>query len=184
MSETCGGCVYDGRPLDGVQLALDSDGRIRLGGPVLARGYRGGSPAGAFTSAGGERWFRTDDGGRVEPDGRLTVLGRLDDVIVTGGAKIAPVVVETALMGLPEIAEAVVVGAPDPQWGQRVVAAVVLAPGARAPSLAEVRRRVSDQVGAYAAPQQLLVLEHLPLRGPGKPDRSGVASLAQLSGPA
>ncbi|HEX2808840.1 MAG TPA: AMP-binding protein, partial [Kineosporiaceae bacterium] len=78
MSETCGGCVYDGRPLDGVQVAVDDDGRIRLGGPVLARGYRGGDATGAFATADGQRWFLTYDAGRLERDGRLSVLGRLD----------------------------------------------------------------------------------------------------------
>jgi o-succinylbenzoate---CoA ligase len=180
MSETCGGCVYDGRPLDGVQVAVDDDGRIRLGGPVLARGYRGGDATGAFAPADGQRWFLTDDGGRLERDGRLSVLGRLDDVIVTGGAKVAPAVVEAALLGLPEVAEAVVVGAPDPQWGQRVVAAVVIAAGAQAPSLATIRRLVTEQAGLHAAPHQLLVLEQLPLRGPGKPDRTRLVALAQL----
>jgi len=180
MSETCGGCVYDGRPLDGVQVAVDGDGPIRLGGPVLARGYRGGDQAGAFTAVGSERWFRTDDRGRLEPDGRLTVLGRLDDVIVTGGEKIAPAVVEAALLGLPEIAEAVVVGAADPHWGQRVVAVVIVADGAHAPSLDAIRRWVAERAGAPAAPHQLLVLEELPLRGPGKPDRARLVALAQL----
>jgi O-succinylbenzoic acid--CoA ligase len=181
MSETCGGCVYDGRPLDGVQVVVDDDGRIRLGGPVLARGYRGGDADGAFAPAEGERWFRTDDGGRLEPDGRLTVLGRQDDMIVTGGAKVAPTLVEAVLLGLPEIAEAVVVGAADPHWGQRVVAAVVVAAGVDAPALASIRARVTEQLGAQAAPHQLLVLERLPLRGPGKPDRIRLAALAQLS---
>ncbi|HEX2809919.1 MAG TPA: O-succinylbenzoic acid--CoA ligase, partial [Kineosporiaceae bacterium] len=98
----------------------------------------------------------------------------------TGGAKVAPAVVEAALLGLPEVAEAVVVGAPDPQWGQRVVAAVVIAAGAQAPTLATIRRLVTEQAGLHAAPHQLLVLEQLPLRGPGKPDRTRLVALAQL----
>jgi len=205
MSETCGGCVYDGVPLDGVRVELEADpgshgdpapggdpglggGRVLLGGPVLARGYRGGDPGGAFALAVDgagrrERWFRTDDLGRLRPDGSLSVQGRLDDVIVTGGLKIAPVLVEAALLGLPGIAEAVVVGVPDPTWGQRVVAAVVAAPGAEEPTLAAVRRQVTELAGGHAAPRQLLVLDRLPLRGPGKPDRPRLVALAEAAPP-
>lgn len=178
MSETCGGCVYDGRPLDGVQVALDGEGRIRLGGPVVARGYRGGDPAGAFsTDAAGVRWFRTDDAGRLDAE-RLTVLGRLDDVIVTGGLKVSPALVEAALLELPGVGEAVVVGVPDGEWGQRVVAAVVPESGAAAPGLDDLRRAVGTSVGGHAAPRQLLVLDAIPLRGPGKPDRARLTELA------
>jgi O-succinylbenzoic acid--CoA ligase len=193
MSETCGGCVYDGVPLDGVRLRLHGDGqRVHLGGPVLARGYRGrahddgGPDSGFFTDSDG-RWFATDDAGTTadDPDAaaaprRLELLGRLDDVVVTGGLKVAPAPVESALLRLPGVAEAVVVGAPDEQWGQRVVAAVVLRPGAGAPTLAEVREQVATDVAAYARPRQLLVLDRMPLRGPGKPDRTALARLATL----
>jgi O-succinylbenzoic acid--CoA ligase len=189
MSETCGGCVYDGRPLDGVRVELDDDGRIRLGGPVVARGYRGAEPTDAFStgafSAGafatgpdGVRWFRTDDTGRLLPGGLLGVTGRVDDLIVTGGVKVAPALVEAALLELPGIAEAVVVGIPDPDWGQRVAAAVVLVPGRPAPDLGTVRDAVGRRLGRAAAPAQLVVLEHLPLRGPGKPDREALRRLA------
>jgi O-succinylbenzoic acid--CoA ligase len=181
MSETCGGCVYDGRPLDGVGVALDDDGRIRLGGPVVARGYRSGYPAAAFSSdAAGRRWFRTDDAGRWADDGGLEVLGRLDDLIVSGGIKISPAVVEAALLDVPGVAEAVVVGVPDAEWGHRVAAAVVPEPGQAPPTLDDVRRAVGARVGPQAAPRQLLVVDALPLRGPGKPDRSRLATLARL----
>ena len=210
MSETCGGCVYDGLPLDGVRVRLHGpEQRVLLGGPVLARGYRGrhvddGSADGGFFRDGAGRWFATDDAGSAPGDlpatpadagddvlahgmlpgpevlERLHVLGRLDDVVVTGGLKVAPAPVESALLRLPGVAEAVVVGAPDPQWGQRVVAAVVLRPGAGAPTLADVRRQVSADVAAHATPRQLLVLDRMPLRGPGKPDRTALARLAAL----
>jgi O-succinylbenzoic acid--CoA ligase len=181
MSETCGGCVYDGHPLDAVRVALDDDGRVRLGGPVVARGYRGGDVTGAFSvevAGEGARWFRTDDAGRVADDGTLTVLGRLDDLVVTGGVKVSPAVVEAALLAVPGVAEAVVVGVPDAEWGQRVVAALVLTPGTTAPTLDDVRRLVAARLGAPSAPRQLLVLDALPLRGPGKPDRPHLATLA------
>ncbi len=180
MSETCGGCVYDGVPLDGVTVTLEPpDGRIRLGGPTLARGYRGGhGPADAFgTAPSGHRWFRSEDLGE-QLGGRLEVLGRADDVIVTGGLKVAPGPVEAVLLGLPGTAEAVVVGVEDDEWGQRVVAAVVCIPGAPAPTLDDVRAAVRGTLGPHAAPRQLLVLDRLPLRGPGKPDRAEVARLA------
>jgi O-succinylbenzoic acid--CoA ligase len=180
MSETCGGCVYDGIPLDGVSVRLDPpDGRIRLAGPIVARGYRNGQgPVDAFgCDPDGQRWFRSRDLG-VVTDGRLKVLGRADDVIVTGGLKVAPGVVEAVLLGLPGVVEAVAVGAEDAEWGQRVVAVVVPAPGHPDPTLDAVRAAVRSAVAAHAAPRQLLVLDQLPLRGPGKPDRAELARLA------
>jgi O-succinylbenzoic acid--CoA ligase len=180
MSETCGGCVYDGVPLDGVTVRLDPpDGRIRLGGPPVARGYRGGQgSADAFgLDPDGTRWFRSEDLGMLA-DGHLEVLGRADDVVVTGGLKVSPGPVEAVLLQLPGVAEAVVVGVEDAEWGQRVVAAVVPAPGQAAPELDAVRAAVRSAVAPQAAPRQLLVLDRLPLRGPGKPDRAEVARLA------
>jgi O-succinylbenzoic acid--CoA ligase len=172
-SETSGGCVYDGVPLAGVVPALE-DGRLTLTGPVLARGYRGMPGHPAF--AGGA--FRTDDTAVLE-GGRVRVLGRVDDLITTGGLKVAPGLVEEALTGLAGVGEVVVVGVPDPEWGQRVVAAIV--PSGTAPSLEQVRARVSAVVARHAAPRQLLLLEELPLRGPGKPDRTRLRELADGS---
>jgi O-succinylbenzoic acid--CoA ligase len=172
MSETCGGCVYDGRPLSGVSVRTDADGRVELGGAVVARGYRGrqGDPA-YSTEADGTRWFRTDDLGEIRPDGRLRLLGRADDVIVTGGLKVAPALIEAALAGAPGVAEVVVVGVPDPDWGERIVAVVVPVAGGPVPDLATLYRRAADLVAPYAGPRQLLLVSELPLRGPGKPDR-------------
>lgn len=207
MSETCGGCVYDGVPLDGVRIALGSprdaptgagtaDGeRVWIGGPVVARGYRTlprdappadpehrrpcDGPGGDFHRApDGTRWFRTRDLARwAGPVPVLEVLGRLDDLIVTGGLKVAPAVVEAALLADPGIAQAVVFGVPDPRWGQRVVAAVVPADGAGRPEAAAVRE-LGRAAGRHAAPRQVLVLDSLPLRGPGKPDRRALRDLA------
>ena len=106
------------------------------------------------------------------------MLGRLDDVIVTGGLKVAPALVEAALDGAPGVGEVVVVGVPDERWGRRVVAAVVPVPGAPPPTLEELRTRVRESLPAYAAPRQLLLLEAMPRRGPGKPDRVTIADLA------
>jgi O-succinylbenzoic acid--CoA ligase len=180
-SETSGGCVYDGIPLGGVRVRLGDGpdaGRVLLGGPTLARGYRGGDPDRAFvTDDGRERWWRTADAGRLD-GARLQVLGRLDDAVLTGGVTVLPAAVEAVLLRLPGIAEAVVTGVDDPEWGRRVVAAVVPAPGAPAPAMADVRDLVAAELGPYAAPRQLLVLDALPLAGVGKPDRGAVARLA------
>jgi O-succinylbenzoic acid--CoA ligase len=177
MSETCGGCVYDGRPLPGVWWRTEDDGRVELTGAVLARGYRGRPDDPAFRiDPDGTRWFRTDDIGEAEPDGALRVLGRQDDVIVTGGLKVAPALVEAALAGRPDIREVVVVGVPDEGWGERIVAVVV--PRSGAVDQAAAAQCVSEQVASYAAPRDLVLVDEIPLIGPGKPDRAAVRGLA------
>ncbi|MPR00586.1 AMP-binding protein [Modestobacter sp. I12A-02628] len=172
MSETAGGCVYDGVPLDGVRVRVGGDG-VQLAGPVLADGYRLDPEATAAAFADG--WFTTRDAGSLTPDGRLTVHGRLDDVVVTGGVNVAPQAVEAALREHPAVADAVVTGRPDPEWGQRLVAVVVPAPGA-APALAELRPWVAGRLGAPAAPRELWLVDAVPTLHTGKPDRRGVAA--------
>ncbi|WP_235518423.1 o-succinylbenzoate--CoA ligase [Cellulomonas sp. Leaf334] len=179
MTETCGGCVYDGRPLAGVSVRLDDDGRILLSGPVLADGYLGRPDldAEAFVQVDGVRHLRTSDLGAWS-DGSLVVLGRADDVLVTGGVKVAPARVEAVVASLPGVAEACVVGVPDDEWGQAVVAVVVARTGARPPTLQEVRAAVSEHLGATHAPRHLVVTDSLPVRGPGKIDRRAATLLA------
>ncbi|MEU4388912.1 AMP-binding protein [Promicromonospora sp. NPDC023805] len=207
MSETSGGCVYDGVPLAGVRVRLAGPapgpsagpdeigtGVVELSGPVLAEGYVGDpeATAAAFrTDPDGTRWFRTSDLGRLDGD-RLTVLGRADDVILTGGVNVAPGAVEDVLaehlesLGTP--CEVCVVGVPDAEWGQAVVAVLAL-PG-RTPSaaasgrtdltdgggelLAGLRSAVGQRLGAPAAPRRVYVTVALPARGPGKVDRRAV----------
>jgi O-succinylbenzoic acid--CoA ligase len=183
MSETCGGCVYDGRALDGVRVRIDAAGRVLLGGPVVARGYRGrpGLTREVFPRDGDLRQFRTDDLGEVGPDGLLRLAGRADDVLVTGGLKVAPGAVEDVLAGLPGVRECLVVGVADPEWGQLVTAVVVAADPSRPPLLEELRAAVLRVMGAEAAPRRLVVVDALPLRGPGKPDRAAAARLATTS---
>ncbi|GAA5166843.1 AMP-binding protein [Ornithinimicrobium tianjinense] len=177
MSETCGGCVYDGVPLPGVRVRIDpADERVHLGGPVVAGGYldRPGLTAERFlVDAEGTRWFVTDDRGRWdEAEGRLTVLGRLDDVIVTGGHKVEPRDVEAALRRLPQVRDALVVGLPDPEWGQRV-AALLVADSARTPTtLNELRIALSPTLPPHALPRQVAWRDAIPQLGPGKPDRA------------
>lgn len=169
MSETCGGCVYDGRPLDITAVGLTTDGRITLTGPMVARGYRGRPAAAAFAVPG---TFITDDLGTLTA-GRLTVLGRADDMIITGGVNVPPAAVEQRLAGITGIGEVLVVGVPDPEWGRRLIALVTGAAPA-ADQLAEALH------GAPAAhrPREFLKVASLPSRGPGKPDRRAAAALA------
>ena len=176
MTETAGGCVYDGRPLDGVHVRLDG-GRIVLGGPTVAAGYLGGP---AFDpDASGRRWFRTSDLGRLV-DGRLEVLGRVDDVIVTGGEKVAPAAVERVLAAQPGVRAACVVGLPDAEWGAVVAAAVESEPAADPADGAAAERwraAVRAALGRAAVPRVLRTVDALPLHGIGKPDRRAVARL-------
>ena len=171
MTETAGGCVYDGVPLDGVRVRVTGDG-IELAGPTLALGYRLDPEATARTFV--DSWFRTRDAGTLT-DNRLTVQGRLDDVVISGGVNVAPQAVEAALREHPDVADAVVFGRPDDEWGQRVVAAVVPAPGAE-PSLAALRPWVADRLGAPAAPRELHTIAAVPTLHTGTPDRRGVAA--------
>ena len=180
MSETAGGCVYDGRALDVSFVKLEGDGRIRLGGATIAHGYLG-EPA--LTAAvfsqdlDGTAWFRTDDVGHLDDHGALVVDGRIDDMINTGGLKVSPRFVEEALIGLDAIAEAVVVGSSDPEWGQVVSAAIVATPGSSPPTLEDVRGRLRGILPDHALPRRLATLPELPLRGPGKHDRAAVRRL-------
>jgi O-succinylbenzoic acid--CoA ligase len=103
------------------------------------------------------------------------VHGRLDDVLVSGGVNVSPQAVEAVLREHPTVADAVVAGRPDPEWGQRVVAAVVPSPGA-APALAELRGWVAARLGAAAAPRELRLIETVPTLHTGKPDRRAVTA--------
>ena len=164
-SETSGGCVYDGVPLDGVEVSVES-GRIRVAGAVVAPGYRlrPDLTEQAFTDGA----FTTGDLGQLAGDGRLQVLGRADDVIVTGGEKVAPAAVEARLAQHPAVAEVAVVGVPDREWGQRVVAFAVL----REPlSLEQAREHVARRLPRAFAPRELRPVASLPLLPSGKIDR-------------
>ncbi|WP_067971095.1 AMP-binding protein [Nocardiopsis trehalosi] len=173
MSETCGGCVYDGVPLDGVAVRTDPGGRVLLSGPVLFQGYRldpDRTRAHLAADADGTRWFATGDLGTVGPDGRLRVRGRADDLINTGGHKVVPGEVAGVLARVGGVAEAVVVGRPDPEWGERVTAVVVPADPADPPTLERLRAAVRAELPAYAAPRELELRAALPLLASGKPD--------------
>jgi O-succinylbenzoic acid--CoA ligase len=173
MSETCGGCVYDGLPLDGVEVRLD-DGRVDIRGPVLMSGYRLRPDLTEAALADG--WFRTHDVGSFDDSGRLTVHGRSDDVVVTGGENVVVTAIEHVLVAHPRVREAAVVGVPDDEWGQRVVAVVVVD---EATPAAELRDWVKDRLGRASAPRGVVVVDRLPLLPSGKPDRVAIRATAQ-----
>lgn len=234
MSETCGGCVYDGQPLPGVSMDVDqATGAIWLSGPMLATGYlgdeertrrcfvsrpqagegtsgvggtasaaesteAGATRPGAEAGAGGpgagsdagtgepaRRWFITSDRGHIV-DGRLQVLGRLDDVIISGGIKVEPGPIEALLALNPLVSECAVVGLPDLQWGQVVTAVVVPAsmPGLgrvdEGAILAQIRVYLEQKLSGAQCPKQVLLADALPYKGIGKVDRRALAqSLAR-----
>jgi o-succinylbenzoate---CoA ligase len=176
MSETAGGCVYDGVPLDGVRARID-DGRVVLGGATLAKGYRNPAQPDPFADPG---WFRTDDIGAIDDSGVLRVLGRADDAISTGGLTVLPQLVEAALATHPAVADSAVFGVTDERLGQRVVTAIVVAPGCAAPTLAELRAHVTSTLPSTAAPREVHLVDELPRRGIGKVNRRELA--ARFSG--
>jgi o-succinylbenzoate---CoA ligase len=176
MSETCGGCVYDSVPLDDVQVRL-AGGLIEIAGPTLFTGYLGRPELTASVLSAG--WFRTADLGYWLPDGRLGIRGRADDVINTGGEKVVAGDVEAVLGTAPGVADVVVVGLPDPEWGEAVTAIVIPANPAYPPDLAALRSNVRAAMSAFAAPRRVVVVSQFPLLPSGKPDRVAVRDLAQ-----
>jgi O-succinylbenzoic acid--CoA ligase len=162
MSETSGGCVYDGQPLEGVEIALHDD-EIALTGPMLATGYRNNPELTAEAFRDG--WFHTGDLGQLV-NGRLEVLGRADDVINTGGVKVPPVLVERAISQLDDVVDVCVFGVPDATWGAAVTAVIV-----GTATHDEVAKIVRDTVGKSAVPKTITLVAALPLLPSGKPDR-------------
>lgn len=219
-AETAGGCVYSGSVLPGVRVELVPEegmpavpdtggkpaqvGRIWISGAHLASGYIGDAARTAehfFTAADGTRWYRTDDYGLLSPaaapnsnkncsEQRLQVLGRSDDVLISGGVKISARAVATVLEEHPSVREACVVGLSDARWGTAIAAAVTLVPSAGAaatstenrPALNEelcalLRAHCAEKLGAPAAPKQLSILPDFPLTSTGKPDRAEIYSI-------
>jgi O-succinylbenzoic acid--CoA ligase len=158
-------------PLDGVAVAIGTEGRIRIAGPTLFDGYDGDPEFTASVLVDG--WFLTSDAGRLDDDGRLTVLGRVDDIVVSGGVNVPAPAVAARLRRHPEVADAEVLGLPDPEWGQRVVAFVV-GPIDRE----QVREWVAEEHPRSWAPQQVVALDTIPRLDNGKPDRLALAELA------
>jgi o-succinylbenzoate---CoA ligase len=173
MTETCGGCVYDGRPLEGVEVALSGDGRIRLRGAVRFARYRG-DPAATAAAVDEAGWFTTGDLGAWDDDGRLTVRGRADDVVVSGGENVPVPAVVAALRTHPDVADAAAVGVPDAEWGEVVHAVVVPRNPAAPPHLDALRAHVRGQLPAAHAPRGLTLVTALPRDGLGKVTRAAL----------
>jgi O-succinylbenzoic acid--CoA ligase len=169
-SETAGGCIYDGYPLDGVSVALSPRGRIRIAGPVLFDGYLDRPALTAQALVDG--WLVTGDVGAMEADGRLTVLGRSDDVVISGGQNVALPAVAARIAHHPAVADAAALGLADPEWGTRVVAVVVGTVG-----LEELRDFVAEELPRSWAPRELLDVPALPLLSNGKLDRRALRRL-------
>jgi O-succinylbenzoic acid--CoA ligase len=142
------------------------DERIQVRGPTLLDGYLDG-PA-PIDAAG---WLSTGDRGRLDDAGRLHVLGREGDVIVSGGAKVDPTEVEAALEAHPAVAAACVFGSPDETWGMIVTAAIVSRPRRAPPALGELRPFLEARLAPYKLPRRLVTVEAIPLTPSGKPDR-------------
>ncbi|CAM5447056.1 AMP-binding protein [Leifsonia shinshuensis] len=176
-SETAGGCVYDGVPI-GTTVVREVDGLLEISGPTLAEGYVGDADrtAAAFHEEDGVRWYRTGDLGEVR-DGRVTVRGRSDNVIISGGEKVLLDAVERVVRSRADLGDAVVVAVEDERWGQ---VPVVVATGSA--DLAGLRSLVAEQLGRAAAPARIVTVAELPHLSSGKPDRVAAARLARGDG--
>jgi o-succinylbenzoate---CoA ligase len=183
MTETGSGVIYDGRPLDGVEVSFRPverahddgeaaggasvvEGEILLRAPMLFRCYRRGGDGRVVGPDGAKGWFATGDAGHLDVDGNLVVSGRTEDVITTGAEEVWPDLVERTLMAHPGVAEVAVWKRSDPEWGERVVAWVV--PTDDAPSLDELRQIVADGIAPWAAPKELVLVDDLPRTAAGK----------------
>ena len=174
MSETGGGCVYDGIPLDGVTVTIldpnpEGVGPVALSGPMVAHGYRNLPDHPAFTLTPDARTFITDDLGRLD-DGVLSIIGRADEAITTGGLTVVPQVVEAVILEDDSVRECAVVGLPDDRLGEKVVAFVIPSETGRFDA-EYIRNAVAERLDRYAAPRDIIEVDELPLRGPGKIDR-------------
>lgn len=173
LTESCGGVVYDGLPLPGVQMRVGPAGSVQLAGRMLMLGYRfdPGATAQAFTQDG---WLETRDAGELDAEGRLRILGRVDGVIVSGGEKVWPEEIEAVLREHPAVREVAVSGRLDPVWGQRVVAWVVPDEGAPVPTLEDLRDFGAGRTARYRLPRELVLVEELPTTPLGKVRRGEV----------
>jgi O-succinylbenzoic acid--CoA ligase len=180
MTETGSGVVYDGFPLEGVDIAIEhldtseqAAGEILIRAPMLFRCYRDGTNGLVTGPDGSATWFRTGDAGLLDENGRLVVSGRLAEVITTGGEKVWPDAVERVLAGHPGVAEVAVWKRSDDEWGERVVAWVVAEE--QPPALEDLRELVSASLPPWAAPKELVIVAELPRTPLGKVKRTSLA---------
>lgn len=175
-TETSGGCVYDGVPLDRVSLRI-VDGELLVAGPTLADGYLGDAErtTTAFpTDADGVRWYRTGDAGRLDEGGVLSIDGRIDNVIISGGTNVSLDRVERIVRTVGGFTQAVVVGAAHDHWGQVPVIVATTDPDG---ALAAARERAADEIGVAARPDRVIVVDEIPHLSSGKPDRPALTRL-------
>jgi O-succinylbenzoic acid--CoA ligase len=163
LTETGSGVVYDGRPLDGVEVAVSAEAEVLVRGPMLLRAYRDGTVP---LAPGG--WLATGDAGHFDDAGRLHVDGRLTEMMVSGGENVWPLPVERVLRRHPGVLEVALSSVPDPEWGELLVACVVPADPGAPPALEELRDLVKLELAAYAAPKRLVVVPELPKSAIGK----------------
>ena len=169
MTETCGGCIYDGQTLAGVEVAINDQGMIKIRGTVMASNYLNSSNI--FDLHDG--WFTTNDFGEIQ-DGKLKVLGRSDDVIITGGENLSLMAIEAVLsVRFPEM-ECAAFGVKDPQWGQALHIAIVGSVNEN-----EISLYLEGALGQIAKPKGIHSIESLPLLGIGKVDRITLARMVK-----
>lgn len=180
MTETGSGVAYDGFGLDTMEIAIAGPpgqaGQIMLRGPMLFRNYRGNDIANQDRSRtictespfSPDGWFATGDWGELSENGKLTVYGRIVDVITTGGEQVWPIAVEAVISRHEAINEVAVVGHNDQEWGERVVAYLVLNPGWPAPTLEQLKEIISSEIAPWAAPKELFIIDSLPKTAIGK----------------
>ncbi|NTV38441.1 MAG: AMP-binding protein, partial [Demequinaceae bacterium] len=167
LTETAGGCVYNGHPIGDTAVRLHADGRVLIATSSLAEEYRPAQP-GLWEQWDGRRWLITSDLGKWAADGRLTLTGRIDDVITTGGLKVHPRTVEQAIDALEWVKEVAVVGAANPEWGQTIVAFVVPTERSATQRLWELRAALEHELPKHALPRELIGVEALPRLASGK----------------
>ena len=163
-----------GPPLPGVFVHAVG-GVVEVRGPTLFSGY-----VGEPSSNPGAGWFKTSDRGHFDENGALVVTGRTDDVVITGGENVDPVEIEAALVTLPGVDAACVLGLPDPTFGQ-VVVALLVASDAAPKSVEAVRTALAPRLASYKLPRRVAVVDSLPELASGKTDRTRARLLAEAT---
>jgi o-succinylbenzoate---CoA ligase len=177
LSETWGGFVIDGQPIPGADVTRSDEHEILVRGPMVMRGYRYGPRVSTegFTADG---WFKTGDIGEWTGDNRLRVVDRAGDIVISGGENVSPTEVEGVLARHKAIADVCVVGAPDPEWGERVIAFVVAVDAANPPTLGDVREfGHSWDLRPSEIPRQVVIVDEIPRTPGGKALRRELRSL-------
>jgi O-succinylbenzoic acid--CoA ligase len=170
LSETWGGFALDGLPIAGADVGLAADHEVLVRGPMVMRQYRLDRVR-TESVLDGEGWFRTGDVGTIDAEGRVAVVDRLKDLVITGGVNVSPTEVEGVLARHPDVHDVCVVGVPDDEWGELVVAFVVARPGAPVPSIDELRAFGRDRLSAPKLPRAARAVDAIPRTASGKPLR-------------